>query len=157
MRVVIVGDRSRTEMPITQLVNEILDDCKQRYSSLIVVVSSCDKGVGKVVKSRNIDKHVLGKFEFDMMTLELKHYLQKDRSRTDYTVHWIALNASLIELGDEFHILTEEYPKSSTADLLKRVRAEHRPYATYKPSETKNGPKRPTFDGGELITKEVVE
>ncbi len=146
MRVVLVGSRNRNELVDTKLVNEIIDSCKEKYSNLIIVVASCDKGVGRIVKSRCINPHTPGKFEFDMIELQLRHYVQMDLPRTEYTSNWNALNATLIELGDEFHILTEEYPKGAMFDLLKRVKRNNRPYAVYKPSESKGGPKDCLFD-----------
>jgi hypothetical protein len=128
------------------LVNEIIDMCKEKYSNLVIVVASCDKGVGKIVKTRNVDPHVPGKFEFDMIELQLKHYFQYERSRSEFTANWMALNGLLVELGDEFHLLTEDYPRGSMADLVRRIKKEGRPYAIYKPSEAKGGPKSAIFD-----------
>jgi hypothetical protein len=147
VKVVLVGARSgRSEMADTALVNEIVDRCKEKYSNLIIIVASCDKGVGKIVKTRNVDPHFPGKFEFDMIELQLKHYFQYERSRSEFTANWIALNGVLVELGDEFHLLTEDYPKGAMADLVRRIKREGRPYALYKPSESKGGPKEATFD-----------
>jgi hypothetical protein len=145
MRVVIIGARNRNDMKDTALVNSIIDECKTRYSNLIIVVASCDKGVGRVVKDRNIDKHIPGKFEFDMIELQMRHYLRQELPRSEFTAHWNALNATLFELGDEFHLLTEEYPKGAVMDILRRIKSGHRRYAIYKPSET-SGPKEAAFD-----------
>ena len=141
MRVAIVGARSRPELPDTPLVNDILDSCLERFSPLLVVVASCDKGVGRIVHDRNINRHRPGMYEFDMIELQLRHYLQKELPKPEFTSQWNALNASIVELSDEFHILTEEKPKGATLDLLRRVREAHRPYALYLPSEVKQGPK----------------
>jgi hypothetical protein len=146
VRVVIVGARNRSEMVDAKLVNEIIDDCVARFSNLIIVVSSCDKGVGRIVKSRNIDPHMPNKFEFDMIEIQMRHYLKQELPRQEFTSHWNALNSVLVELGDEFHLLTEEYPKGAIMDLLRRVKVNNRPYAVYKPSEVKNGPKKCSFD-----------
>lgn len=146
MRVVLVGARNRNEMADAALVNSIIDSCKERYPNVIFIVASCDKGVGRIVKSRNIDPHIPNKFEFDMIEIQMRHFLNQELPRSEFTSHWNALNSVLVELGDEFHLLTEEFPKGAVFDLIKRVKVAHRPFAVYKPSETKNGPKTCTFD-----------
>lgn len=153
MRVVIAGARNRNEMKDTALVNAILDDCKSRYPNLLVIVASCDRGVGRVVKERNLDKHIPGKHEFDMIELQMRHYLQEELPRSEFTLHWNALNAILLELGDEFHLLTEEFPKGAIFDLLKRVKDSHRKYAVYKPSECGADAKECVFDQTESEVK----
>jgi hypothetical protein len=146
VRVVLAGARNRNEMKDTALVNAIIDDCKARYPNLIIVVASCDKGVGRIVRSRNLDKHLKNKFEFDMIELQMRHYLAHgELPRPEFTQHWNALNTVLVELGDEFHLLTEEFPKGAVYDLLRRVKEAHRPYAVYKPSEN-GGVKKCSFD-----------
>jgi len=146
VRVVIVGARNRNELIDTRLVNEIIDQCKVKYSNLIVVVASCDKGVGRIVKERNLDKHIPGKIEFDMIELMMRHYLQNGLPRNEYTTCWNALNSTLLELGDEFHLLIPEYPKGVVQDLLKRIKEANLPRAIYRPSESKEGPKQCVFN-----------
>src|SRR5260221_11023846 len=107
MRIAIIGARSRTSMSDTQLVNSIVDSCQEKYSNLIVIVSSCDKGVGKVIKSRNVNPHASGSYQFDMIELQMKHYLQHELPQAEFTGHWIALNSTIVELGDVFHLLIE--------------------------------------------------
>lgn len=143
MRVVIVGARTRSEMLDTRLVNEIIDDCIARYGKLMIVTKSCDKGVGKIVKHRCIDAHTQKPIH-DMIEVHLRHYVVgKELPKTEFTADFNALNASLVEIGDEFHLLTEEEPLGAMADILERVIAAYRPYALYKPSENRNGPKQP--------------
>lgn len=145
MRVVISGARNRNEMKDTALVNHIIDECKLKYSNLIIVTASCDKGVGRIIRSRNLDPHVPGIFQFDMIELQMRHYLQRELPRPEFTQHWNALNAVLLELGDEFHLLTEEFPKGAVYDLLRRVKEAHRPFAVYKPSYD-GGPQKCGFE-----------
>lgn len=145
MRVVIAGARNRSEMKDTALVNAIIDDCIQKYANVIIVTASCDKSVGRIIKTRNLDPHTPGVYQFDMIELQMRHYLKQELSRSEFTQQWNALNATLLELGDEFHLLTEEFPKGGIYDLLKRIKANHRPYAVYKPSET-TGPKQCGFE-----------
>ena len=140
MRVVIVGARTRNETTDTGLVNQIIDTIKEKYSTLIVVVSSCDRGVGRIIRSRNLTyKETNGSYEFDLMEIDIKHYLNMELPRTEFTSHWNALNSLLIELGDEFHILTEDIPRGSISNLLTKVKENGRRYATYKPSEVNGG------------------
>lgn len=147
MRVAIVGARSRVSMSDTALVNDIVDKCKDTYSSLIIVVSSCDKGPGKVVKARNINPHTPGKFEFDMIELQMRHYLQNDLPQAEFTSHWIALNSTIAEIGDEFHLLVEDNPRGGQMfDLEQRIKAMGKAYAIYKIDESSGGAKKPSFN-----------
>lgn len=144
VRVVIVGARTRSEMLDTRLVNEIIDDCIARYGKLMIVTKSCDKGVGKIVKHRCIDSKTQIVL-LEMMEVHLRHYILKGKElpKTEFTQDFNALNATLVEIGDEFHLLTEEEPVGAMQDLLERVAEEHRPFAVYKPSENRGGPKHP--------------
>lgn len=143
MRVVIVGSRSRSEMMDARLVHEIIDECIAKYGKLMIVTKSCDKGVGKIVKHRCVDS-ITQKPMLDMMEVHLRHYLKnKELPKTEFTQDFNSLNATLVEIGDEFHLLTEEEPVGAMQDLLERVTAAYRPFAIYKPSENRGGPKEP--------------
>lgn len=76
-----------------------------------------------------------GKFEFPMVEIQMRHYLSQELPRMEFTSHWNALNAATFEMGDEFHLLIEDYPKGAMHDLLKRVKEAGRPYSVYKPTE----------------------
>lgn len=144
MRIAIVGGRGRSELSDTALVNQIVDFCIERHSNVIFIVASCDKGVGRIVKSRNLDKHRPNQYEFNMIEIQMRHYLASgELPRVEFTSHWNSLNAAIVELGDEFHILTAEFPKGVTQDLLRRVKEAGRRVALYKPSESKDGAKVP--------------
>jgi hypothetical protein len=147
VKVVLVGARGRIEANDVKLVHQIIDHVKEKYSTLVIVVSSCDKGVGRIVKVRNKKKQPdARKYEFDMIELHMSHYLQHELPRPEFTAHWNAVNATLVELGDEFHLLTEEWPKGTMMDLIKRIVASGGRYATYKPSESDGGVKECHID-----------
>src|SRR6202050_2547194 len=98
-----------------KLVNSIIDAKKDKFAHVIFVVSSCDKGVGEVGKKRNRsyqEKHSVP--EFHCIMFELHHALITDLSQSEFTSHWMSLNATLLEIGDEFHLLTEPVMKGGT-------------------------------------------
>lgn len=164
MRVVIVGSRNRNESVDTPLVYKIIDKSKEKYSQLIVVVTSCDKGVGRIVKTRNMKLQMedpiknKGKYEFPMVELQMRHYLEQELPRIEFTSHWNALNAAAFEMGDAFHLLIEDYPKGAMGDLLKRIKEAGRPYALYKTSETSGEAKECVIDTtNDISLKETPE
>jgi hypothetical protein len=79
------------------------------------------------------------------LELQLRHYIMHELPRNEFLGDFNALNAALLEIGDEFHLLTEEEPKGSMLDMLDRVKKADRPFAVYKPSESRNGVKLPTL------------
>lgn len=145
MRVVIVGARNRSEIADTKLVYAILDECIAKYGKLMVVTKACDRGVGKIIKSRCLDSNKPNVPEFDMVEMSLRHYLIRELPRSEFLGDFNTLNAALVEIGDEFHLLTEEEPRGSMLDMLIRVQKADRPCAVYKPSEADNGPKKPVL------------
>lgn len=146
MRVGIVGARTRSELADEPLVNAIIDDIKTRYSKLLVITKSCDRGVGKIIKNRCKDPQKKRRNEFDFAEASLRiELVNEELPKTEFATLFNALNATLVEVCDEFHLLTEEEPKGTMADLLQRVIASGKPYAMYKPSEVQNGVKQPVI------------
>ena len=152
----IVGPRDKEELLYRRIVNEIIDACKQRYSKLVIVTKSCDQGVGKIIRSRCLKaKDVAGVIkynwhnpEFDMIEVSLRHFLIDELPQSEFQSNFDALNKTLLELGDEFHLIVEDPPRGSMLDLLTIVKGVELPYAIYYPGELKNGPKQPDLDGG---------
>jgi len=148
MKIVIVGARTRGELVDHPLVNEILDHCLSKYSKLMVITKSCDRGVGKIIQDRCKDIHVPRKINFEMTEFSIRQELFQEMSRHDFLMYWNALNNALVAMGEEFHILAEERPKGNIIDLITKVRAAHVPYAIYSPRDSKNGVKIPDYCGG---------
>lgn len=148
MNVVLAGPRDYKEELYQDLVNKILDDCQTRYSKLLIIVRSCDFGVGKIVKTRCLSETNprYPKPEFDMIEFWLKHYVTYELNRHEFMSHFDSLNGPLVELGEEFHIISEDMPKGSTVNLLRRVQQSGRAYAIYRPSEFDKGVKRPVVN-----------
>jgi len=137
MKVVIVGDRTRETSQDNVLVNQIIDDCKSKYPKPRIITKGCDRGVGKMIKTRLTDPVSRQPTEVDWMEVSLQHHLvDGDIPRMEFSADYDALNSVLIELGDEFHILSEERPRGVTMNLLRRVVENNRAYALYKPRDT---------------------
>ena len=142
MRVVLVGPRDKEELIYVKLVNDIIDDCKQRYPKVIIITRSCDQGVGKIIRGKCLDKH-FKKPSFDMIEVSLRHYLIQELPQSEFQSNFDALNNTLIALGDEFHLIVEEPVRGSMATLLDSVQKAGLPYVTYGPTELKDGAKVP--------------
>src|SRR5271157_1372888 len=154
MKVVIVGPRDRKEKLYRRLVNEIVDDCINRYSKLLIITKSCDQGVGKIIRGRCLREYEIAgqtnyKYndpEFDMVEISLRHHLIQELPQSEFQANFDSLNSALVEIGDEFHLIMEDIPIGTMFDLLKRVQSAGRPHVTYKPDELKSGPKQPKLE-----------
>lgn len=136
MKVVIIGSRTRDQQKDEPLVNCIIDNCLERFSKVLIVTKSCDKGVGKIIYDRCKLPTKEGNLpEFDMIEVNLRHILQHELPRPEFLGHFNALNAALEVLGDEFHILTDDYPTGAMSDMVERIVRIGAPYSTYKPSD----------------------
>ena len=148
LKVVIVGPRDKEELIYVQLVNDIIDNCSSRYSKVLFITKSCDQGVGKIIRGKCLDKH-FKKPAFDMIEVSLRHYLINELPQSEFQSNFDSLNSTLLELGDEFHLIVEEPPRGSMSDLLLRIQKEGLPYVTYGPTELKAGAKQPEFQSKE--------
>jgi hypothetical protein len=138
VKVVIVGSRTRDEQQDKALVDNIIDSCKERFAKVIFVTKSCDKGVGKLIYDRcKLPTKTGGRPEFDMIEVTLRHMLHEhELPRHEFLGHFNSLNAALAELGDEFHVLTEEKPTGAMVDMVNRIESIGAPYATYTTNNT---------------------
>jgi len=137
MKVVIVGDRNRESEEDFKLINQILDYCRDNYPKCRIITKGTDRGVGKWIRTRLSDPVTHRPTEMDWTEINLTHHLvEGDLPKIQFSADYDALNAVLLEMGDEFHILSEERPRGVTMNLLRRVIDAHRPYALYKPHET---------------------
>lgn len=140
MKVVIVGARlGRDDTSDKTLVDDIINNCKDKYKKLMIITKSGDKGVGKHILDRCRAAKDRGEHDYDMIELSLRHILGYELPKQEFLGHFNALNAALVELGDEFHLLTEDHPTGSMQDIIARIREMKLPYAVYKPSEVGNG------------------
>lgn len=149
MKVVVIGPRDHQEYIYRQIVHDIIDQCLNDYPKVLIVTKSCDQGVGKLIRTRCLfmyDPVLNKKPEFDMVEINLRHHLVMELPQPEFQANFDSLNAALLELGDEFHLILGDDAEGGMHDILKRVRSTGRPYATYRPSELKTGAKKPSVD-----------
>lgn len=102
---------------------------------MIVVTKDGSKGVGKLVYER-CNRNLAQGPDFDMMEFNLRHVLQHELPRHEFLSHFAFLNAALVEIGDEFHIITESHPSGVMKDLIERLQGlGSTQYFVYKPSD----------------------
>ena len=136
MKVCIVGDRSRESAQDSVLVNLIIDGVNLKYPKLRIITKGCDRGVGKFIKNRLTNPETRRPKEIDWTEVSLQHHqVDEDLPKMEYSLDYDALNSVLVDLGDEFHILSEERPRGVTMNLLRRVMQSNRPYSLYKPRD----------------------
>ena len=148
MKVVIVGSRNRSEMQDEPLVHKLVDSLIEKYPYLKVVSTSCDRGVGKIIKNKCLplgEKNPKATFRFVEITLRIYLLDGEELAKSEFAELFTARNATLNEIGEEFHILLDGEPRGTMADLLKRVKGRGAPYALYSPSD--NEPKTATVSG----------
>lgn len=144
MKVVIVGDHTRFDPSDVALINAIIDDCKFRYGKLRIITKDTNRGVGKIIKNRLTNPETNKAREIDWTEISMRHHLVcEDLPKMEFSADFDSLNSTLLDIGDEFHILSGDIPRGVTMNLLRRVMTEHRPYALYKIGETKA--KKPAF------------
>jgi hypothetical protein len=143
MKVVIVGPRDHKEKPYVDLVTKILTQSTQRYPKVLFITKSCDQGVGKIIREACVGTN-FKEPKFDMLEITIRHHLTRELPKSEFQANFDSVNASLLEVGEEFHIiLGAENPFGTIYDLIKRLKAQGYPFAVYKNSELMNGPKEP--------------
>lgn len=140
MNVVVVGAWTRSEAVDYDLVHKLLDSLKERYPSLLIITTGCDRGIGKIVKNKCMPAAKGGPTNFDFMEIACRIYGELGKMRKAQL--WTARNAMLLEAGEEFHLLMGRGGSGASQmdDLLRRVQEAGRPYSTYQVDE-KTGPK----------------
>jgi len=135
MRVVVVGAWKREESEDVPLINDLLNALSQKYSQLIITTRGTDRGIGKIVKNRCMPKErgrQQGEFEF--VEFSAKIYMNNP-PKAELANIWSAVNAPLVEYGEEFYLFMDNQQGGAMQDLLDRVKTAGRPYATYYPGE----------------------
>ena len=120
MYVVVVGSRKWTNADAEKQVNQLLDELKNKYSGLIVVSSSCDQGVGSVVKTRCLRD----KTTFQLIEYQVRLFV--DLPRTKQAQVHAARNRSLQAIGEEFHVFVDPDRRGTFEDLIESVVREGR-------------------------------
>lgn len=145
MNVVICGDRLREGDPALdiQLTNALVNHLKVKYADLQIITTNTDRGVGKYLRNRCGPPGKHQKYgEVDFTEIAIKIFLRYPTKQALNT-RWRAKNATLLELGEEFHLCPMDGGRDTQVwDLLNRVKKAGLPYALYgigeiKPKETK--------------------
>jgi hypothetical protein len=133
-----VGARKRSEAEDEPLIHKLVDAVMDKYPQLRVVSTSCDRGIGKIVKNKCLplgEKNPDATFKFVEAAVRIYLPRGEEFTKSEFANIFIARNAMLCELGDEFHLFVEYEPRGMMADLLHRVKARGAPYALYKLGE----------------------
>lgn len=133
MMVVIMGAWNREERSDNELVNKIVDDLGRRYQqSLVIITAGCDRGVGKIIKNRLMPKSKSEQQgEYGFIEVGTRIFIE-DVPKTMLAAIFTARNATVFELGDEFHLLMGKDQKGHIQDLFERVTRSGQPYAVYR-------------------------
>jgi len=124
MNVVLVGARERKEnVKDKQIVEDLLRSLWKQYGARLYAVSvGCDKGVGKFVREFCMSNKII--FAENRMKLEGDNI-----PRSVFVQVFLARNASLLELGDEFYIFKGPYESGIVEAIIKPAKnkvGEHR-------------------------------
>ena len=117
MYVVLVGSRNWESKEEDMQVNRILDELYQKYGSgeLVIVSSSCDKGVGVAVKSRCLKD----KDKFQLIDFHCRVFAKLPRNKLAQV--FMARNKALLALGEEFHICVDSDRRGAFEDLIETL------------------------------------
>ena len=126
MFAVIVGDMSLDRPEHRQRVFDLIDSLQRKYADLVVVSAGCDRGIGRFVRERCI------KGKRDVGFVEYAVYPWASMSSVRLAQVYIAKNATLLEVGEEFHVFTVAGREHGhIQDLIERVKsAKHQPPLT---------------------------
>ena len=126
MFAVIVGDMSLDRPEHRQQVFELVDSLSHKYADLVIVSAGCDRGIGRFVRERCI------KGKRDVGFVEYAVYPWASMSSVRLAQVYIAKNATLVEVGEEFHVFVAAGREHGhIQDLVERVKsAKHQPPLT---------------------------
>lgn len=112
----------------------MLAERKVYYGDDLTVISiSCDTSFGRDVKVYCEERGI--KF------IEFVVYFNGPREKDEYMAAYVARHASLLEIGDEFHIAVSQNRQALVEDLVQRVKSSQKPFALYSD-------KNEVIDGG---------
>src|SRR5580693_755378 len=113
MFIIVVGARERKNPADKAQVDEVLNRLRAKYGATMVVTSvACDQGIGAFVKQKCLENSV------DFRFLEITQRIYADLPRSRMIQVFIARNAILAELGDEFHIFVDADHRGTMEDLM---------------------------------------
>jgi len=135
MFVVIVGSREWKSEQSKMQVHKILEELRKKYSGMVIVSSSCDMGVGAIVKEQCLKD----KKTFQFIDIHMRVFA--DLPRTKLSQAFYARNAALAELGEEFHVCVDKDRRGAFEDLIERLERMEmkRPLMIHLPEEGANG------------------
>lgn len=115
MFVVVVGSREWRQGAAERQVFALLDHLKEKYSGMVVVTSSSDKGVGNMVR----DYCLRDKTTFQLIDMNMRVFASLPRLKLAQA--YAARSEALFALGEEFHVFVDENRKGAFEDLIERV------------------------------------
>ena len=138
MNVVVVGSREWTGEKAHEVIQKVLSDLRNKYSDLMVITSSTDKGVGRIVQGICLKD----KTSYSLTDYNVRVYASI--SRVKLAQYYNARNATLLEIGEEFHVFVDQSRKGWFEDLVERVNAleRRRPLYLYHPINLDEGTKK---------------
>lgn len=125
----------RIHTPDSELIDRIVAKLQAKYrSTLILMTTGCDDGVGAIVKSATINN----KIRFVELSCHFfNNHGVSNNSRAEYMQFYSARNAFFDEIGDEYFFLVNDTRNSIVENLYERVlitsanRPNVRPYTIY--------------------------
>jgi hypothetical protein len=134
MIAVVVGDIDRSSKDDRTEVLFVMEELRNTYRDLTIVSAACERGVGHIVRSHCLKNPKNPEFGFVEVDIKPWARLSKPRLTQIYT----ARNATLLEIGEEFHIFTSGWTQGHVADLIKRVKDKNLPLVIYHRNGTKD-------------------
>ena len=148
MYTVLVGDLNLDSPAYQKLVESLIAALKARYSDLVIISAACENGIGKFVRDRCISN----KSNADVSFVEISLHVWARLERSKLAQVYMGRNASLLELGDEFYIISNGKRTGHIADLITRVRGGKAPLALF--SSTSLSEKVQYFNGMQPLDNE---
>lgn len=127
MIAVVVGDIDRSSNDDRISVLSVMDELRNTYRDLTIVSAACERGIGHIVRSRCLKNK--DNPEFGFVEVDIKPWARLSKARL--TQIYTARNATLLELGEEFHIFSTGWTQGHIADLIKRVKDKNLPLVIY--------------------------
>jgi hypothetical protein len=126
MFVVVVGSREWQGETATQQVNALLDELKDKYSGMVVISSSTDKGVGRIIRERCLRD----KITFQFIDLWMRVFASLPKAKLAQV--FFARNSALLDLGEEFHVFVDMNRRGTFEDLIERLETSEQKRPLYK-------------------------
>lgn len=119
----------------SELIDGIVEKLQSKYRSTLILLSTgCDDGVGAITKSTSINNKV--RF-VEISCHFFNNHGVSNNSRAEYMQFYAARNAFFDEIGDEYYFLVNDTRNSIVENLYERImiagpnRPNVRPYTIY--------------------------